>query len=135
MRTPTTPELESIARRHGLKLIVMFGSQVSGHTHPESDLDVAILPTHPLSWDERNVLWGELCELFQTEVDLSLLDHAQPLLMAEVTRHGQVLYEGEQSAWASFKLYARRLYWDTAPLRKAQSRYLDRRVEEMRDAG
>ena len=101
MRTPTTPELESIARRHGLKLIVMFGSQVSGHTHPESDLDVAILPTHPLSWDERNVLWGELCELFQTEVDLSLLDHAQPLLMAEVTRHGQVLYEGEQSAWAS----------------------------------
>jgi predicted nucleotidyltransferase len=135
MRTPTPPELESIARRHGLKLMVLFGSQASGHTHPASDLDVAILPTHPLSWDERNVLWGELCELFQTEVDLSLLDHAQPLLMAKVTRHGQVLYEGEQSAWASLSFTPGVCIGARLPLRKAQSRYLDRRAEEMRDAG
>jgi hypothetical protein len=76
-----------------------------------------------------------LCELFQAEIDLSILDHAQPLLMQQVARDGQVLYEGEPWAWANFKLYARRLYWDTAPLRESLSRYLDRRVEEIRHAG
>ena len=135
MRTLSTQELESIARNHSLKLIVLFGSQATGHVHSHSDVDVAVLPSRRLSWDERNELWAKLCELFQAEVDLSLLDHAQPLLMYQVAEHGQVLYESEQWAWANFKLYARRLYWDTAPLRESLSRYVNRRVEEMRSAG
>jgi predicted nucleotidyltransferase len=128
-------ELESIAHQHSLTLIVLFGSQATGRLHSQSDVDVAVLPSRRLSWDERNELWAKLCELFQAEVDLSVLDHAQPLLMYQVAEHGQVLYEGEQWAWANFKLYARRLYWDTAPLRESLSRYLNRRVEEMRHAG
>jgi predicted nucleotidyltransferase len=135
MRTLSARELESIAHKHGLKLIVLFGSQVTGHVRSQSDVDVAALPSRRLSWDERNELWAKLCELFQAEVDLSVLDHAQPLLMYQVAEHGQVLYESEQWAWANFKLYARRLYWDTAPLRESLSRYLNRRVEEMRHAG
>ena len=134
MRIPSATELESIARKHSLKLIVLFGSQANGRTHPGSDVDVAILPAQRLSWEERNELWAGLCELFQTQVDLSMLDHAQPLLMYHVA-DGQLLYEGERWVWANFKLYARRLYWDTAPLRQALSRYLDRRVEDMRHAG
>ena len=98
-------------------------------------MGVAVLPSRRLSWDERNELWAKLCELFQAEVDLSVLDHAQPLLMYQVAEHGLVLYESEQWAWANFKLYARRLYWDTAPLRESLSRYVNRRVEEMRSAG
>jgi len=135
MRTLSAQELESIAHKHDLKLIVLFGSQATGHVRSQSDVDVAALPSRRLSWDERNGLWAKLCELFQAEVDLSVLDHAQPMLMYQVAEHGQVLYESEQWAWANFKLYARRLYWDTAPLRESLSRYLNRRVEEMRHAG
>jgi len=110
MHIPSAQELEPIASKHDLKLIVLFGSQANGRTHPASDVDIAILPAHRLSWEDRNELWARLCQLFQAE-------------------------EGEQWAWANFKLYARRLYWDTAPLRQSLSRYLDRRVEDMRHAG
>lgn len=135
MRTPTAHELEPLALKHGLKLVVLFGSQVTSRTHPDSDLDVSVLPSHRLSLQERGELWSALGELFQAEVDLSVLDHALPLLMYHVANEGQVLYEGERWAWANFKLYARRLYWDTTSLRQLLSRYLDRRVEEMRRAG
>ncbi len=134
MHIPSAQELEPIAHKHDLKLIVLFGSQANGRTHPASDVDIAIVPAQRLSWEDRNELWAGLCELFQAEVDLSVLDHAQPLLMYHVA-DGQLLYEGERWAWANFKLYARRLYWDAAPLRQALSRYLDRRVEDMRHAG
>jgi predicted nucleotidyltransferase len=134
VRIPSAQELEPIARRHDLKLIVLFGSQLSGRTHPDSDVDVVIMPAHPLSLHERGEIWSALCDLFEAEVDLGVLDHAQPLFMYHVA-DGHVLYESEPGAWANFKLYARRLYWDTAPLREALSRYLDHRAEEMRHAG
>jgi predicted nucleotidyltransferase len=134
VRIPTAQELEPVARQHDLKLIVLFGSQLSGRTHPDSDVDIAILPAHRLSLHERGQVWTALCDLFEAEVDLGLLDHAQPLFMSRVA-DGQALYESEPWAWANFKLYARRLYWDAAPLRAALTRYLDRRAEEMRHAG
>lgn len=134
MHIPSAQELEPLARKHDLKLIVLFGSQLSGRTHPDSDVDVAIVPAHRLSLHERGEAWSALCDLFATEVDLGVLDHAQPLFMYHVAE-GRALYESEPWAWANFKLYARRLYWDTAPLREALGHYLDRRVEEMRHAG
>ena len=134
MHIPSAQELEPIARKHDLKLIVLFGSQANGRTHPDSDVDVAIMPAHRLSLHERGEIWSALCHLFEAAVDLGVLDHAQPLFMYHVA-DGQALYEGEPWAWANFKLYARRQFWDTAPLRQALSRYLDRRVEEMRHAG
>jgi len=84
MRTLSAQELESIGRKHNLKLIVLFGSQPTGHVHSQSDVDVAVLPSRRLSWDERNEPWAKLCELSQAEVDLSVLDHAPPLLMYQV---------------------------------------------------
>ncbi len=134
MRIPSAQELEPIARQHDLRLIVLFGSQLSGRAHPDSDVDVAILPAHRLSLHERGEIWAALCDLFEAEVDLGMLDHAQPLFMYHVAE-GQMLYESEPCVWANFKLYARRQFWDTAPLRQALSRYLDRRVEEMRHVG
>ena len=134
MRIPSAQELEPLARKHGLTLIVLFGSQASGRTHPGSDVDVAVMPSHRLSLHEHGEVWAALCDLFEAEVDLGLLDHALPLFMVHVAE-GQALYESEPWTWANFKLYARRLYWDTAPLRQSLSRYLDRRVEDMRHAG
>jgi hypothetical protein len=37
MPVPSATELEPIAREHGLKLIVLFGSQASGSIHPEEE--------------------------------------------------------------------------------------------------
>jgi len=42
-----TQRLEEIARKHGIALMLRFGSTVSGRTHPRSDLDIAVLLVQP----------------------------------------------------------------------------------------
>ena len=36
-------KLEEIARRHGVVLVLQFGSSVEGATHARSDLDLGVL--------------------------------------------------------------------------------------------
>ncbi len=135
MNLPTAEQLKPIAEKYGLKLIVLFGSRVRGTIHPESDVDVAVLPGKPLAPEERLQLWGDLTRAFQAEVDLTSLDHAGPLLLYHVARDGQLLYEGERWAWEKQKSYGYRNYWDSKKLFDDLKRYLARRAEEIRRAG
>ena len=41
--TEIKPEIEKLAKKYRLSMIVLFGSQVSGKTHPQSDFDFAFL--------------------------------------------------------------------------------------------
>jgi len=135
VRTPSKAQLESIARRHGLQLIVLFGSQVSGRTHPESDVDVAVWVTHSLTSEQRDRLWLDLSDAFQAEIDLAVLNHAEPLLLYQVARKGQPLYENQRWAWEEFRGYAFRYYEDTQKFRDDLARYLKRELQETRYAG
>lgn len=135
MRLPSADQLRSIAERYGLKLIVLFGSQAQGHTHPESDVDVAVLPTRPLTGAQRLRLWGELAKIFKADIDLTSLDRAEPLLLYRVACSGIPLYEGEKWAWENQKSYGCRRYWDSRKFFEAMERYVSKRAEEMRRAG
>ena len=35
------PQIKELAEKYGLKLVMLFGSQASGKTHKESDVDFA----------------------------------------------------------------------------------------------
>lgn len=37
------PDLAALARRHGIILLLQFGSSVTGREHPQSDVDLAPL--------------------------------------------------------------------------------------------
>ncbi len=41
--TEQQQKLELVASKYHLKLILLFGSVVSGKQHPRSDLDIAVL--------------------------------------------------------------------------------------------
>lgn len=134
MRIPSKAQLESVAKRYGLRLIVLFGSQVTGRTHPESDVDVAVWLTRSLSASRRTRLWMELSDAFRAEIDLTVLNHAEPLLLSHVARKGQLLYENKRWAWQEFKGYAFRYYEDTRKFRDDLARYLDREFQGTRRA-
>ncbi|HEY4689702.1 MAG TPA: nucleotidyltransferase domain-containing protein [Anaerolineae bacterium] len=135
MKVPAKAQLETIAKRYGLRLIVLFGSQVTGRTHPESDVDVAVLARRALTAAQRNRLWMELSDTFQAEVDLAMLNHAEPLLLYQVACSGKPLYEDDQWRWAEFKGYAFRYYEDTRKFRDDLARYLKREIQGPRYAG
>ena len=134
MRVPSKAQLESIAKRYGLRLIVLHGSQVSGRTHPDSDVDVAVWTTRPLTAARRTRLWLELSEAFRAEIDLAVLNHAEPLLLSQVARKGKLLCENKRWAWEEFKGYALRYYEDTRKFRDDLARYLKREISGTRRA-
>ncbi len=111
--------LEAIATRFGVRLILQFGSSVTGKTHARSDLDLAILlDGPPLSLSEHGELAHALQGLFpDQEVDLAFLNRADPLLLKKVTEACRLLY-GRPAELQRLKIYAFKRYQD-------HRRYLD----------
>lgn len=71
-----------------LKLIYLFGSYANGEQHPESDLDIAILPTQTLDNLTRWEIAQELASEFDIDVDLIDLNCASTVLCQQVITQG-----------------------------------------------
>jgi predicted nucleotidyltransferase len=104
--------LTKIAKKHGLSLILLFGSYVNGKMHSKSDFDIAILSKSELDLDEHLKLYSELSGFFShKELDLVSLNHADPLLLKQILTNCTLLY-GSNRAFAEFKIYAFKRYCD-----------------------
>ena len=80
---PQKVKLGKIAKKFRLKLILAFGSQVNGKTHPESDLDIAVLfPSGDFPFKKYGELHSGLLGIFPgNDVDIVILNRADPLLL------------------------------------------------------
>lgn len=77
----------TLAREGGVRLAVLFGSFAKSGHGPDSDVDVAVIPTDPnasLAWELE--LGGALTRSCGRTVDLVRLDRATPLVRWEVAR-------------------------------------------------
>ena len=83
-------EIRSLARRHGIRKVILFGSRARGDYRPKSDIDLAVS--------------GGDIDLFRLDVedetgtllgfDVVNMDHAvQPELLESIQKEGQTLYE------------------------------------------
>ncbi len=131
---PTKKQLQPIAQKYGLRFIVLFGSVARGRVHEESDIDIGVYTEKPITFNKRSKLWIELSKLFQAEIDLTMLNHPDPLLGFRVANEGRILFESKRFAWESWKSYAMRYYWDTAKFRQDAKQRLSRNIERMRHA-
>jgi predicted nucleotidyltransferase len=123
--------LARIAAKHGIRLVLQFGSTVAGLTHADSDLDVAVLLGRPnLSLREHAELLHDLQMLSpDREVDLVILDRADPLLLRKVA-DSCVLLHGTEGELHRFKLRAFRRYQDHRRFLDMERRFLQRTLEE-----
>ena len=106
-------DLKTIAERHGIFLVLRFGSMVSGKTHARSDVDIAVLLNHPdLSFEEHADLLRDFQQLFpEQEVDLALINHADPLFLKRITDDCQILF-GPVERLQRLRIYAFKRYQD-----------------------
>jgi len=107
------------------KLVITFGSRVSGQSHPDSDYDVAILADKQLTLNLKNELCDKLAEQLGTSphlVDLVDIQIASPLLK-RIIADGKLM-AGSQDEFLKFKLLAWREYIDTARFRMFRSQSL-----------
>ena len=121
--------LDRIARRHRVQLILQHGSTVTGAVHAKSDIDLAVLFERiPAVTDTSLELAGQLQQLVPgREVDLVLLNHADPLLLKRVTDACVLLY-GSPAALRDLKLYAFKRYQDHRRFLEMERAYVRRRI-------
>jgi len=102
--------------------IYLFGSHATDDAGPESDLDLAVLPGHPLEPVRRWHLQEEIARLLHTDVDLVDLLFASTVMRVQVIDGGRVLWEGQRSLREAFEARALGAY---ARLNLARAGILD----------
>ncbi len=127
MGTVRSGDIESVARRHGILLLLQFGSTVTGATHPGSDLDIGVLLHHvPASFETLSDLVTDVQALFPgREVDVAILNHADPLFLRRVMDEAQLLL-GEPRRFAELRLLAFKRYQDYRPYLAFERAYVAR---------
>jgi len=87
-------KFKDLAGKYQIELILVFGSQVQGTIHPESDVDIAVYSKHVLTEAEKINITYELCNILQTEkVDLVDIKTASPLLKKKIFENYTVLHQ------------------------------------------
>ena len=120
--------ISAIAEKYRLSLVLLFGSQATGKTHLQSDVDIAYFAQTPLSLATESKLVIDLMRVFHTNaVDLVSLKNAPPLLRYQIARSGKPLYERTPGLFSSFFIHALRQYEEAKPLFQLRSSYLDKR--------
>ena len=125
------PKIAKIAEKYGMDLVVLFGSQATGQTHEESDIDIAYLGGKNISFDEEIAADSDLIEAFKRDdVQLVNLKKAPPLLMKEIVDHAIILYEREKSIFDSIFILAQRMFDEAKVLFDLRRHYLDYKLKE-----
>ncbi|MGH7856937.1 MAG: type VII toxin-antitoxin system MntA family adenylyltransferase antitoxin [Candidatus Binatia bacterium] len=125
--TESSADLDRVARRRGIVLLLQFGSSVTGRMHERSDLDLgALLERAPRSLGEHADLLHDLQEMFpEREVDLAILNRADPLFLKKITDACRLLY-GSSRDLHRFKIYAFKRYQDHRRYLEMERRYVAR---------
>lgn len=112
-------KLSPLFQDAGLRLILLFGSSVSGKVHKRSDIDLAFLFDKPA---DILALTNRVIRLLHTDnVDVVDLRRSSPLLKFSAVRSGRLLYERAPGMFNEFYSLAFRMYVDTKKLRDAQA--------------
>ena len=121
--------LAALARRHGVRLVVRFGSTVTGSTHAGSDVDLGVVTDRArLSFTALMDLTSDL-QAFGNgrEVDVAVLNHADPLFLKQVADNCERVY-GSPDDFAAFELRAFHRYQDYSRYLVLEQAFVDRRL-------
>jgi len=118
-----------------LSLIVLFGSQATGKTRTESDIDIAVLSDRKvISPEYKFEVWEAFLWFFKrADVDVIMMNHVPSLLGYRIAITGQVLYESRPSLWRDFRLLAVKKHADAKKVYDLRKEYLRRTIKELRD--
>lgn len=105
-------KIEHVMARHpSIVIAFLFGSLAAGRGRAESDLDLAITATDPLTSQERMDLIGELALALGRPVDLIDLDQTHSPLLQQVLTQGRMILCKDRTRYAEL---LRRMVYEEA---------------------
>ena len=129
---PSSDQIAPIAKKHGIILLLRFGSSVTGMLHERSDVDLAVLLERaPRSLEAHSALLQDLQQLFPgREVDLALLNRADPLFLRKITEACRLVH-GSPGELQRLKIYAFKRYQDHRKYLDMERRYVERSLQRL----
>jgi len=132
MREIDEKKIKELAQEHKLELLLIFGSQVSGKTHPMSDFDFGFIGEIELSYEDKGKLAHELSMLLGfSDVEVVDLKKANPFLLKEIVKNNRIVFE-KKGAYADFFSSAVRKYFQAGPIFKLQEILYSKTIDNYR---
>lgn len=127
-------ELTEIREKYDLRLLILFGSRVSGKLHKESDYDIAYLSNRVFSFEDEGRLISDLMKIVETSddrlINLVNIREAGPLLLKEIFREHQVLFKEKGDTYQAYKIYSIKNYLDSRSLFELKDFMIKRYLKE-----
>lgn len=91
-----------------LTLLIIFGSYNSDNFNKDSDIDLAIKVNAPEQIKKnRNEILAKISSIFDhRDIDLILLNYAEPLIKYKIACEGNLIYEKEKGLFKKFQVRA-----------------------------
>ena len=126
---PSVPSTAEIKERlaplfedESLRMVLLFGSALTGNMHQGSDVDLAFLYDKPV---DVVLLTNRVIRLLRRDtVDVVDLRSANPLLRFSAAQKGRPLYEKSPGIFNEFCSLAFRRYVDSKKLRDGQAQVI-----------
>jgi len=116
-------ELKNICKKNRIKMVLLFGSQVTGRSCAESDVDLGILLNDD-SYDFKEIL-KDLMQVFEGNIiDVAILNHGDPVLKFEIISGCKILFCEENELFLNFYISTVKQYNDTKKFRTLEDAYL-----------
>lgn len=127
--TDLSPGLKELTQRFGIRVILQFGSSVTGTTHDRSDVDLAVeLDTSTVSLETMLEMQEALQARFPgREVDLAILNRADPLFRKKIMEACRTLF-GTPQDLARLHLYSFKTYQDFQPYLELERQSVAKRL-------
>lgn len=106
-------KIQKLAKKHGAKLILAFGSYVTKKTHKMSDIDIGVLlKENQIGFGKYADLAHDFEKIFpKKKVDLVILNHVDPFFLKKIMESAKLLY-GKEQDFEKLGLYSFHRYQD-----------------------
>jgi predicted nucleotidyltransferase len=116
------------AKKRNLSLVVLYGSQATGKSRENSDIDIAVLGKETLKFEDIADMNNDFSDIFgRNDLDVKSLHFANPLFRFQVMRDGRLLF-GDRKDFLSFKAYAFRDFHDSWDLLQLKESIIKKRL-------
>ena len=108
-------------------MLVLFGSQATGKTHPKSDIDLGYTTPRNMELKEGFKIENEISAVLKRDdVEFVNLERISPTMKKIIADEGVLLYEHLPGTFILFKIFAFKLYVETKFLRDLRYQSLER---------
>ena len=129
MKGPDLKLLPDVFRNYPeIEAVYLFGSATSGNVHPESDIDLGIIPDTKGLREQKLIILADLARVGFCNVDLIFIDSGDIVLQYEAVRQNNVVYQSPSFDRGSTYSKIIRQYLDFYPYLAVQRRAYKKRI-------